>query len=58
MDTVEKRILLETEASKAVIEILNPHPMMKIFLELLVTEQANAMRTNLKNQVLWINHGE
>lgn len=58
MDTVEKRIQLETEAGKAVIEILNPHPMTKIFLELLVAERANAMRTNLKNQMLWFNHGK
>ena len=27
----------------------------KILLELILAEQANAMRTNLKNQVIWMN---
>ena len=37
---------------KAVIDLLNPSPMGKILLELILAEQANAMRTNLKNQVM------
>ena len=27
----------------------------KILLELILAEHANAMRTNLKNQVMWVN---
>lgn len=53
MDTVEKRVQLDVEACKAVIPLLNPSPIGKILLELILAEQANAMRTNLKNQVMW-----
>ena len=35
---------------KAVVDALE-----KILLELILAEQANAMRTNLKNQVMWMN---
>ena len=55
MDTVEKRVQLDVEACKAVIDLLSPSPMGKILLELILAEQANAMRTNLKNQVMWVN---
>ena len=55
METVEKRVQLDVDASKAVIDLLNPSPIGKIFLELILAEQANAMRTNLKNQVMWMN---
>lgn len=55
MDTVEKRVQLDVEACKAVIDLLNPTPMGKILLELILAEKANAMRTNLKNQVMWVN---
>ena len=55
MDTVEKRVQLDVEACKAVILLLNPRPIEKILLELILAEQANAMRTNLKNQVMWMN---
>ena len=54
METVEKRVQIEVDFCKAVIDMLNPSPMGKIFLELILSEQANAMRTNLKNQVLWL----
>lgn len=55
MDTVEKRVQLDVDACKAAIDLLNPSPIGKIFLELILAEQANAMRTNLKNQVMWVN---
>ena len=56
METVQKRIQLEEEACKLVIEKLSPSPMWKVFLELIVAEQINAMRANLSNLVLWINN--
>lgn len=55
METVEKRVQLDVDACKAVIDLLNPSPIGKILLELILAEQANAMRTNLKNQVMWVN---
>jgi len=55
METVEKRVQLDIDACKAVIDLLNPSPMGKILLELILAEQANVMRTNLKNQVLCCN---
>lgn len=55
MDTVEKRVQLDVDTCKAVIDLLNPTPIGKILLELILAEQANAMRTNLKNQVMWVN---
>lgn len=58
MDTVEKRIRLEEEACKLVIEKLSPSPMWKIFLELMLAEQINAMRGNLSNLVLWMNSNQ
>lgn len=54
METVEKRVQLDVEACKAVIDLLNPSPIGKILLELILAEQANAMKTNLKNQVMWV----
>ena len=55
MDTVEKRVQLDVDACKAVIDLLNPSPTTgKILLELILAEQANAKRTNLKNQVMWV----
>ncbi len=56
MDTVEKRVQLDVDACKAVIELMNPSPIGKILLELILAEQANAMRTNLKSQVMWMNN--
>ena len=53
METVEKRVQLDVDACKAVIDLLNPCPIGKILLELILADQANAMRTNLKNQVMW-----
>lgn len=58
MDTVEKRVQLDVDACKAIIDLVNPSPVGMILLELILAEQANAMRTNLKNQVLWLNSGE
>ena len=55
METVEKRVQLDVDACKAVIDLMNPNPIGKILLELILAEQANAMRTNLKNQVMWMN---
>ena len=55
MESVEKRVQLDVDACKAVIDLLNPSPIEKILLELILAEQANAMRTNLKNQVMWMN---
>lgn len=55
METVEKRVQLDVDACKAVIDLFNPNPIGKILLELILAEQANAMRTNLKNQVMWMN---
>lgn len=55
MDTVEKRVQLDVEACKAVIPLLNPSPIGKILLELILAGQANMMRTNLRNQVMWVN---
>ena len=54
METVEKRVQLDVDACKAVIDLLNPSPIGKILLELILAEHANAMRTNLKNQVMWV----
>lgn len=56
MDTVEKRVRLDVEIGKAVIELLNPRPIGRMLLELIITEQTNALRTNLKNQILWLNN--
>ena len=55
METVEKRVQLDVDACKTVIDLLNPSPVGKILLELILAEQANAMRLNLKNQVMWVN---
>lgn len=55
METVEKRVQLDVDACKAVIDLLNPSPIGKILLELILAEQANAKRTDLKNQVMWMN---
>lgn len=55
-DTVEKRVQLDAEACKAVIELMNPSPIGKVFIELIHAEQVNAMRTNLKSQVMWMNN--
>ena len=52
MDTIEKRVKLDVDACKVVIECLNPSPLGKILLDLFLTEQANSMRTNLKNQMV------
>ena len=54
METVEKRVQLEEDACKAVIELLNPTATGKIFHDLLVAEHINAMRRNLKNMVLLV----
>lgn len=54
LETVEKRVQLDVDACKAVIDLLNPSPIGKILLELILAEQANAMRMNLKNQVMWV----
>ena len=58
MDTVVKRVQLDVDACKAVIELMNPSPIGKILLELILAEQANAMRTNLKSQEMWMNNGK
>lgn len=57
MDTIEKRVQLDIDACKTMIDLLNPSPMGKILLELILAEQTNAFRTNLKNQILWLNNG-
>ena len=51
MEPVEKRVRLDVETGKAVIELLNPSPMSKMLLEFILAEQVNALRTNLKNQI-------
>lgn len=57
METLEKRVRLDVETGKAVIELLNPSPMGgKILLELIGAEQANALRTNLKNRIIGLNN--
>ena len=48
METLEKRVRLDVETGKTVSELLNPSPMGKILLELILTEQSKALRTNLK----------
>lgn len=53
METVEKRVQLEEDACKMVIESMNASPIGKIFLELMIAEQINVMRTNLKSMVCW-----
>ena len=57
MSTVEKRVQLDVDACKEVIELLNLNPIGKILMELILAEQANVFRTNLKNQILWLNNG-
>lgn len=52
METVKKRVRLDVDASKVIIEGMNPSPMGKILPELLVPEYAHAMRTELGNLVL------
>ena len=47
METVEKRVQLDMETGKVVIELLNPSPMGKMLLDLIWAEQTNALRTNL-----------
>ena len=56
MGTVEKRVQLDVDTCKAVIELMNPNPIGKILHELILSEQANALRTNLKSKVMWINN--
>ena len=46
-ETVEKRVQLDMETGKVVIELLNPSPMGKMLLDLIWAEQTNALRTNL-----------
>ena len=46
--TVEKHIQMDVDVGKA----LEPNPMGKIPLELILPEPPNALRTNLKNQLL------
>ena len=52
METVEKRVRLDVDASKVIIEGMNSGPMGKILLELLVAEHAHAMRADFGNLVL------
>ena len=55
METVERRVRLDAETCKVVIELLNPSPMSKMHLEIILAEQANALRTNLIQSDLWLN---
>lgn len=55
METVEKRIQLDVDACKVIIEGMSPSPMGKIFLELLVAEHANSKRAELGSFVLFQN---
>ncbi len=55
IETVEKRIQLDVDACKVIIEGMNPSPMGKIFLELLVAEHANSKRAELGSFVLFQN---
>ena len=57
METVEKRAQLDADACKVILEGMNPSPIGKIFLELLVAEHANAMGTELGNLVLLQKNG-
>ena len=50
-ETVEKRVRLDVETGKAVVELLNPSALGKMLLELIWAEQASTLRTNLKNQI-------
>ena len=50
-----ERRSLKSFVHKPLIDLLNPNTIGKILLELILAEQANAMRTNLKNQVMWLN---
>ena len=52
METVEKRVQLDVDACKVIIDGMNPSPMGKILLELLVAEDAHTMRAELGNLVL------
>ena len=52
METVEKRVQLDVDACKVIIDGMDHSPMGKILLELLVAEHANAMRAELGNLVL------
>ena len=58
METVEKRVRLDVEACKVITEGMNPSPMGKILLELLVAEHAHAMRTELGNLALLQNQND
>ena len=49
-----KRVWLDVETGKAVIELLNPSSMGKILFELILAEKASALRANLKNHILWL----
>lgn len=55
METVEKRVQLDINAGNILIDLLNPSPIGKIFLELILAEHTNVMRMNLMNQVMWAN---
>jgi len=52
METVEKRVRLDVDACRVIIEGMNPSPMEKILPELLVPEHAHTMRTELGNLAL------
>ena len=57
METVGKRVQLDADACKVILEGMNPCPIGKIFPELLVAEHASSMRTELGNLVLLQNNG-
>lgn len=54
METLEKRVKLDVDVCKAMIDLLNPSPIGKILLEFILAEQTNAMRTQLMSQVMWV----
>jgi len=56
METVEKRVQLDVEAYKIVIDQMNLTPIEKIFLDLLFADHVSAMRMNLGNMVLLLNN--
>lgn len=53
-ETIETRVKLNKEVGAALIEAVNPNPVMKVIMELCLSDMLNERLFTLKNQQLWI----
>lgn len=54
LQTIEKRVALEEEIGQRFIELIQPNPVAKAFLELNLSLSMNNMRCDLKNRLLLV----